>query len=164
MPSGTRRVGSLLDSLPELKAISVQVSRIAAMQQAYVEVIPSALAGRSRVGWEEADVLVLIADSGAVGAKLRVLAPRVLAALQRLSPALQRIKVEVRASQRTMPVAERPRRIGTTGLGSLTALAQSLPDGPLHLAVAALVRRQGRLDGDDQPLEHEESQGERDHD
>ncbi|MEO8627046.1 MAG: hypothetical protein ABI612_02960, partial [Betaproteobacteria bacterium] len=66
----------LLNSSEELKAISVRLKRVALLQQIYVDTVSGELAGRSRVADERADAVVIMADTSAVAAKLRQLAPR----------------------------------------------------------------------------------------
>ena len=67
----SRTIGFLLNSLNDFEAISMRVKRIAALQRAYLEAAPGEVTRCSRVGTETQGTLVLLADNGAVAARLR---------------------------------------------------------------------------------------------
>jgi len=164
MSGPSRRIDFLLSSVTGSKAISVQLSRIAALQQGLTRALPANLSGLCRVAYETAGVVVIEARSGVVAAKLKALAPRLLSAMQQPFPALTGVQVRVSLMQRSMPSKRGLRRIGPTGMKSFTALAGTLPDGPLEAAVRRLIQRQRGSDGQNQALEREERQHDGDHD
>lgn len=137
----SRSIGYLLNSLTDLEAIRVHVARLAALQQAYLAAVPGELSRSSTVGHETQGTLVLLAASGAVAARLRHLAPRLLMTFQRQFPEVKAIRIEVQLvrgnNRRPAPL----RQLGATGVHSLRKLEADLADGPLREAVRRLVRR-----------------------
>ena len=160
MRSTSRSVGSLLSSMPTLKAISVQLDRIAAMQHVLDRALQGAHAKHVRVAYEDGKTLVLAADSAAAAARTRHLAPRLAAALRQHFPTVAGIRCEVGIVQRTSGARASARRITPTGKHALAALAGSLPEGELKHALERLLRGADASDREDQPLQREE--GERD--
>lgn len=141
MVAHSRSIGYLLNSLTDLEAIRVRAGRIAALQQAYLAAVPRGLAQSSTVGYETQGTLVLLAASGAVAARLRHLAPRLLLTIRKQFPEVKALRTEVQLVRGTrrpdMPI----RRIGATGVRDLKELEACLKDGPLRDAVRRLIRR-----------------------
>ena len=160
MGTTSRSVGSLLSSVPTLKAISMQLDRIAAMQQVLGEVLPAPCAGHVWVHHEDGNTVVLGADSGAMAARARQLARRVSTAFGERFSNVAEIRCEVIIVKRTSTRRSSARRITPTGQRALAGLAGSLPAGDLKDALGRLLRAAQRSDRVDEPLEREE--GERD--
>jgi hypothetical protein len=139
----------------------MQLERVAAMQRTLSRALPGGLAAACRVAYETGGCIVIEARNGAVAAKVKALSGRLLAALRSRDPALTGIRVEVVVVQRIRAGRERVRRIGPTGLRSLTTLAGSLPEGPVQAALRHLLRASNR---EDQALEDEKCQHHRGHD
>jgi hypothetical protein len=150
-------IGPLLRSLRNLEAIVVRAEQLAALEQAYVAAIPREFAGRSRVAYERAGTIVVLADTSAVAAKLRQLAPRIVSEIVKSAPDITSMRVEMQIVPRGKgpPPGSRP-EIGSHGLASLRELRDALADSPLREAVGRLVSRRERLDGQDQPFQREE--------
>lgn len=142
----SRSIGYLLNSLTDLEAIRVRAGRIAALQQAYLAAVPRELAQSSTVGYETQGTLVLLAASGAVAARLRHLAPRLLLTIRKQFPEVKAIRTEVQLVRGTRRGAAPIRRIGATGVRDLRALEACLKDGPLRDAVRRLIRRDAQRD------------------
>lgn len=150
-------IGSLLRSLRELQATLVRVKQLTALQQIYAVAVPRDLARRSRVAFERSGTVVVVADTSAVAAKLRQLAPRIVAEIVKFAPEVTSIQVEVQVT-RGSDVPPRPRpAIGPRGLTSLSKLRDALPVSPLREALDRLLQRGARSDRQDQPLQREES-------
>ncbi len=163
MPTTSRSVGSLLSSVPGLKAISVQLGRLAAMQHLCEQALPYTLRRRVMVVHEDGKSVLLKADGGATAAKVRHLTPRLLAAIRARFPTIERVRCEAGIVQRAQ-VPEGPvRRIQPTGRSALAGLAGSLPAGELRSALERLLERQRRSDRQDQSLEREEGETDRSH-
>jgi hypothetical protein len=149
----SRSIGYLLNSLTDLEAIRVRAQRIAALQQAYLAAVPRELAQASAVGYETQGTLALLAANGAVAARLRHLAPRLLLTMQKQFPQVKAIRIEVQLVRSTNRGPRPIRRIGATGVENLRALESRLADGPLRDAVRRLIRREAGApdssDGDD---------------
>jgi hypothetical protein len=137
----SQSIGYLLNSLTDLEAIRVRVARIAAMQQAYSAALPKELAQSSAVGHETEGTLVLLATSGAVAARLRQLVPRLLLTIRKQFPEVRAIRIEVQLVRGNRRPAAPIRRVGTTGLRSLTELETRVGEGPLRDALRRLIRR-----------------------
>ena len=161
----SRTIGFLLNSLTDLEAISMRVKRIAALQQAYLNAAPKEFARWSRVGYETQGTLVLLADNGAVAARLRQSTPRVLAAIRQRWPEVTGIRIEVQVVRDRNVKHLQTGRIGATGLQQLGQLAGALPEGPLQAAVRRLIARQaGASNGENQAFQGKESQHDQDYD
>ncbi|HEU5282750.1 MAG TPA: DUF721 domain-containing protein [Burkholderiales bacterium] len=156
-----RRIGLLLSSVPALKASSVQLERIAAMQHTLTAALPKPLAGTCRVAYEADGTLVIEAKNGAVAAKVQALSRRLLATLRQHYPALSGIRVEVGVLRRSKVARGAIRRIGPTGMRSLVELEGSLPDGPLRMALRRLLATSDRQN---QALEDEKREHHAGHD
>lgn len=142
----SRSIGYLLKSLTDLEAIRVRAGRIAALQQAYLAAVPRELAQSSAVGYETQGTLVLLAASGAVAARLRHLAPRLLLTIRKQFPEVKALRTEVQLVRGTRRPDVPIRRIGATGVRDLKELEACLKDGPLRDAVRRLIRRDAQRD------------------
>ena len=159
-----RRIGFLLTSVPAVEAISVQLNRIDALHQSLARALPGELGRLCRVAQVSEGVVVLEAQSSAVSAKLKALAPRLLSAFRSAIPELRGLQIKVRVTRRSMLSRRPPRRIGPTGIRSLAALARGLPSGPLESAVRRMLQQHGESHCQDESLEREERQHDQDHD
>ena len=164
MSGPSRRIGFLLSSVPGFKAISVQLGRIAAMQQTLTATLPANLSGLCRVAYEADGIVVLEARSSVIAAKLKALSPRLLRGLQQRFPDLKGVQVRMSMLRHSTPAKEGFRRIGPTGMKSFAALAGTLPEGPLEAAVRRLIQHERRSDGENEALQREKRKDDRDHD
>ncbi|HEX2826720.1 MAG TPA: DciA family protein [Burkholderiales bacterium] len=148
--------GQLFGTTETLKALKARVKRLAELQSLYVRTAPRELAGSSRVKGCRAGTLFVFADNAAVAAKLKQLAPRLLAAIRETEAEINqiRIEVQVRGRQGVSFATSRKKPLSEATVRRFGALAQTMPEGPLKAAVARLAaRHQAALD-EDQPLEH----------
>ena len=161
----SRTIGVLLNSLNDFEAINMRVRRIAALQRTYLEAAPGEVARASRVGAETQGTLVILADNGAVAARLRQSTPRLLAAIRQRWPEVTSIRIEVQVVRNSKVKNRQIRRIGTTGLKDLQHFAGSLPDSsPLRAAISKLIEGQtGASNGKNQTLQNQESYYDEDH-
>jgi hypothetical protein len=142
----SRTVGFLLNSLRDLEAISMRVKHIAALQQAFIDAAPVEVSRWSRVGSETQGTLVLVADNGAVAARLRQSTPRLLAVIRQRWPEITAIRIEVQVVQNSNVKKRQIRRIGATGINNLQGLAASLSDSsPLRAAISKLIDGQANM-------------------
>jgi hypothetical protein len=133
----------------------MQLERLAAMQRELSGALPKPLAEACRIAYETEGCVVIEAKNGAVAAKAKALSGRLLTALRQRYPELKAIRIEVDIPHRTKVDRSAIRRIGPTGIRSLTGLAGSLPEGPLRTALRQLL---ATSDSQDQPLENQKSQ------
>ncbi|PWT76296.1 MAG: hypothetical protein C5B46_01340 [Proteobacteria bacterium] len=153
---GQTSIGSLLASLRDLQAIYVRVKKLSALQQSYAAALPSELSRRTRVSFERSGTVVVFADNGAVAAKLRHLAPRIVSEIVKAHPEVTSIRVEVQVAQSSMGPARTRPSIGLRGLASLVKLRDALPEAPLRAALSRLITRAPDSDSEHKPLEREE--------
>jgi len=161
----SRTIGFLLNSLNDFEAISMRVKRIAALQRTYLKAAPGEVSRRSRVGTETQGTLVLLADNGAVAARLRQSIPRLLAVIRQHWPEVTSIRIEVQVVQNSKVKKQQIRRIGATGMSDLQRLAASLSDSsPLRAAISKLIKGQaGASNGQNQTLQNQEGHHNEDH-
>jgi|KBSSwiStaDraftv2_1062776.scaffolds.fasta_scaffold1365272_2 hypothetical protein len=151
-------IGSVLRSLRDLEASLVRVKRLTALQRLYAQSVPRELARKSRVAYEREGTVVVTADNGAVAAKLRHLAPRIVLEIVKSVPEVTGIRVEVQVTQPPAARPEPPVEIGPKGLANLRELRDSLPASPLKAALDRLVSRREKLNRQDQALHGEEGE------
>lgn len=149
-------IGALLASLRDLQAIYVRAKTLAALQQIYAGALPSELSRRSRVAFERSGTVVVFADNGAVAAKLRHLAPRIVGEIVKSAPEVTAIRVEVQVAHSSTVRRHSHRQIGSSGLASLTALRDSLPETPLRAALSRLVGGAAASQSEHESLERQE--------
>jgi hypothetical protein len=140
-----RTIGDLLVATEELKTLTARTRRLRELQKLFFRSAPRELAGSSRVKSYKAGVLSVTADNGVVSAKLKQLAPSVLAGIRRTDADVAAIRIEVRVSGTRGP-QERHRaakRLPAEAVNAFEALAERVSDERLKLALANLVRRHG---------------------
>jgi hypothetical protein len=148
--------GDLLGKAEALKALTARVRRLEQLQSLYVRTAPRELAGSSRVKGCRAGTLFVWADNAAVAAKLKQLAPRLVAAIRENEPEITQIRIEVQVGGRGAagPYKSRKTPLTPATIERFGTLAKSIPEGSLKNALARMAARHGgRLD-EHQPLEH----------
>lgn len=145
-----RRVSQILVADNAFEDLSTATRRMEQLQRIYLEAVPATLGAASRVGWARAEVLSVLASNGAVAAKLRQMAPRILARFERhgLQFNSMRIRVQVGAAS-GMPVHGRAKALSPQAVRALESTARELPPSPLKAAMHRLARRISK-----DPLEH----------
>ena len=148
-------LGDLLGTTEALKALTARVRRLRELQSLYVRTAPRELAGSSRVKGFRAGTLFVWADNAAVAAKLRQLAPRLLAAVRENEPEITQIRIEVQVGgrERGGPYKSRKKALTPATLERFDALAKSIPDGSLKEALARLAAHHAAALDQNQPLE-----------
>ena len=105
-PTSESRVGLLLNSLPELQALNKELRQLAELQSTLAQVLPGNLATSTSVALVKTGELILFANNGAVAAKLRQMAPRILDALRARGHELTGIRAQVQVSIRDNPLPQ----------------------------------------------------------
>jgi len=111
----------------------------------YAEIAPTHLARASRVANFKSGVVVIHADSGAIAAKLRQMAPTLVDQLAQRGIECSGVQVKVQARDQREPArapAHKPLSVRTSA--ELTALSSSLPTSPLRRALEGLLARSAR--------------------
>lgn len=135
-------IGNLLGATDELKALSARARRLRELQTLYVGSAPRELARSSRVRNLKAGTLLISADNAAVAAKLRQLAPTLLASLRKSEAEINGIRIEVQVSgalHERIPQSKKT-PLSADAIQEFDALAKRVPDGNLKSALARLVR------------------------
>lgn len=132
---------SFLSAATSLQTLLQQAQKLLALQETWNEVAPKPLAAASRVGAISQQILVIYTSNGAVAAKLKQIAPTLLAKLQARGVEVTAIRIDV---QVTSPVpSKKPKDLSVSrnALSSLNKLEESLADSPLKSALQSLIQR-----------------------
>jgi hypothetical protein len=138
-----KQVEQLLDGLPLLRPVLVRARQLAELQRRYVEIAPARLSRSSRVASLEGTTLVIIADNGAIGAKLKLLAPTLVNGFSLNAQEVTALRIEVQANIAPISPAPRKKPLSAEARESLTTLQQNLPDGELKQALTSFISRLG---------------------
>lgn len=136
--SGTR-VSALLNDHPDFRPLRGQVEQLAILQTVITQILPAGLCVRAV--FLKAGELTLYADNGAVAAKLKHMAPRILAKFRQRGYDVTGIHLQVQARIRDNPLPPKQICVGTEGRAAIQALADRLPRGDLKVALDRLARR-----------------------
>jgi hypothetical protein len=141
-------VSRLLDENADLRPLTTRLAHIKRLQRRYRSIAPERLAETSRVCAIDGTTVVICADSGAVAAALRHLAPRILEEMRRAANAnaskhprdqeLTSIRIEVQVK---VP-APKPRAHARTELPAekISGVAGKLSDSPLKRELERMAR------------------------
>lgn len=143
----TRKLSALISDTAGLTALTQATQRIAALQQLYSVCAPPDLAQASRVVSNQDGMLVIAADNGAIAAKLRQLAPRLLKNLQKQRAQVTgiRVQVQVGGPNRAPRVQVEKSPLPIDLIDNFEKLAQRVKDPDLRLALARFAARQRRI-------------------
>ena len=134
----------ILDADPTLAAWAARRDRAEALTALVRRQLPRPLASRIRVADARDGILELAADAGAVAAIVRQRNVELMAALRHAGWEFTAIRVRVQvgagAEQKGKTLAN---PIDRSSLRPLSALARSLPQGPLKDALDRFLRRVG---------------------
>ena len=136
-----KRVGLLIDTLPELQALNRKTRQLMALQSVLAEVLPGNLATSVSVALVKAGELTLSADNGAVAAKLRQMAPRILIKLRQQGHEITGIRLQVQVSMRDNPLPQKQISLSPRARDAINLLSERLDTSPLKAALKRLGRR-----------------------
>jgi hypothetical protein len=167
MPLNT--LGTLLGATEELRALQARVRRLRELQTLYLRSAPRELANSSRVKGYRAGTLFLGTDNAAVAAKLKQLAPRLLASLQEIEGEITKIRIEVQVSGRApeRTYVSRKKALPAETASQIEALSERVKDPGLKSALERFARRHRNNDvrsDQHQALQHVEHHDDDDHD
>jgi len=135
------RVGSLLNSLPELQALNRELKQLAVLQSALAEILPDDLSTSIRVSVMKAGSVTLSANNSATAAKLKQLTPRILDALRKHVHEINGIRVEVQLRTGDNPLPEKQISMSSGASEAIESLSKQLDTSPLKVALDRLSRR-----------------------
>lgn len=140
-----RHLERILDNSSELLRLSSQAGLIARACRVYKQFVPAALAGVSAVTNVRCGKMLLRADSGAVAARLRQLAPSLIDRLQKEGIDIRDVIVQTQPgleATETVRPAGPPKAVSARSLEHMEQLAQTLPeDDPLRRSLNQLIAR-----------------------
>jgi hypothetical protein len=136
-----KRVGLLIDTLPELQALNRKTRQLMALQSALTEVLPGNLATLVTVAFVKAGELILSADNGAVAAKLKQMLPRILLALRQRGHEITGIRLQVQVSSRDNPLPQKHISLSSKARDAIDLLSEQLEASPLKVALKRLSAR-----------------------
>jgi hypothetical protein len=130
-----KRVGLLLDSLPELQALNRELQQLAALQSALAEMLPGGLATSASVALLKAGELILVADNGAAAAKLKQMAPRLLTSLRQRGYDITGIRLQVQVTIRDNPLPQKQISLSSAARQAINSLSEQISPSPLKDAL-----------------------------
>jgi hypothetical protein len=137
-------IGKLLSATEELKALQARTRRLLELQTLYFRSAPRELATSSRVKSYRAGTLFVFADNSAVAAKLKQLAPRLLASIQKNEAEVTALHIGVQVTDAQRTYKSLKTVLPPQAIEEFDALATRITDTELKLALANLVSRHGK--------------------
>jgi hypothetical protein len=139
-------IGKLLGATEELKALSARMRRLRELQKLYAGSAPRELASASRVKNYRTGTLFVSADNAAVAAKLKQLAPTLLALIRKTEAEVTGLRIEVQVSGaiHERVVKSRKKPLSLDAIQKFDELASRVENGGLKTAIAKLVQRHKR--------------------
>lgn len=142
----SQQIQRFLGSGDALARLKDHASRLMRLQTILQQHVPAAMSAACGVANLKNGTLILLADNGAVAARLKQLAPTLAAQFAASGAPVQEVQVKVRlgaAAEANRPPAQRS--ISAQGSRSIEALTASLPaDSPLRESLERLVSRSRR--------------------
>ena len=128
------------DALAQLRDHAARLRRL---QAVLAQHLPPALAAACVVANVKEDTLVVLAQGGAVAARLKQIAPTLVEQFTAAGFAVRTIRVKVQVvEERDVPRPVPDRRLSDAGRRSLADLSSSLPpDSPLRESLERLIAR-----------------------
>lgn len=137
----SQKIEQLVAALPQLRPILERARQLADLQRIYSEIAPVRLSRLSRVAALEGSTLVIFADGGAIGAKLKLLAPSLISKFLLNGQEVKAIRVEVQANSVNAPGPKPARTLPAEALESIRRASDTLPEGGLKQALLHLLKR-----------------------
>ncbi len=131
----SQRFKSLISTSPELHSLLNTVQSLTRLQQQFVRVAPPYIAQSSQVLGLRQGTLNVAVTNGTLAAKLRQLAPDLVAKMQDNGCEVSGIRVKVQVGYATAPVKPAPRILSQSAQQQLHLLSERLDDSPLKQAL-----------------------------
>lgn len=136
-----RRLDALLRDNAGLQSYVRQAGALAQLQALWRASVPAELRPHAQAAGLKHKRITVLADNGAVAAKLKLIAPSLLKTLQNKGLEVTSIRVEVQVKSARQRRPDTARKINASAAASLLRLAQELPDSPLRAALERLASR-----------------------
>ncbi len=122
-------------------ALRAGVEQVASLQRDLRALLPDYLANHVNPGSIKDGTLTLFAAHNALAARLRQVAPRLVADLQARGWSVANLKVRVQPKDAPEPVRVKQARMSPAGADALRELADTLPPSPLQSALEKMAAR-----------------------
>jgi hypothetical protein len=144
----TRKLSALIGNTSGLSALNRTLQHITALQRLYEVCAPPEMVSMSRVVGDRNGTWIIAADNGAVAAKLRQLAPRLLVKLQKQTAQVTGIQIQVQVSQpvRRPPPRPKTQSLSIDSIEYFDKLSQRIKDPGLRQALTRFVARRRAKD------------------
>ncbi|MCC7083105.1 MAG: DUF721 domain-containing protein [Burkholderiales bacterium] len=140
-----RKLSEILGADDALGTLAAAARRVQQLQRIYLDTVPAALSRTSRVGWARGGVVSVIAGNGAVAAKLRQMAPRILDGFRQHGFEFNSMRIEVQVDGATVPVrGSSASGLSPIALNAVEEALRTVPESPLRAALQQLARRRKR--------------------
>lgn len=138
-----KRIGQYLDSSAGVGRLASQAACLLAIRQVLAGALPESLRQSCAIANYKQGKVVVIAESSAVGARLRILAPSLVELLGKSGLNVTGLKVDVQPEVRSRAQVTEKKNLllSSSAASALERAAQQLPEGELRRAVGALARR-----------------------
>jgi len=138
-----QKIGDLIATSANLKSLALRAQRLRDLQHQLLAALPAAFATACRVTALKSGTLTVQADNPAVAAKLRQLAPRLAAHMQKQGIEVTGIRVDTQVKlhkikgedEFTVP------RLPPDAIGKIEAVSAGMTDSPLRAALRRLAAR-----------------------
>ena len=139
----TRKLSALIIDNAGLTALTRATQCIAALQRLYAVCAPPDMVRASRVVNNRDGMLVIAADNGAIAAKLRQQAPRLLKNMQKQGGEVTGIRVQVQVERSTPAPRIRTQKTPLTidSINNFERLSKQVKDPDLGSALARFAAR-----------------------
>lgn len=126
-----------------LRPFTEKAQQVKKLQRLYESLIPNSLLKSSHVSCiDEHSVITLVADNGAVAAKLRYLTQNLMERFQAAGTTVSTIKIKVQINTTSPVTYGAPHLISEAASHELTQLADKLKDSPLKTSLRRLALKQ----------------------
>lgn len=137
----TQVLKNLLSNSTEFRAILGKAQGLHLLQQQFVAATPTYLAQSSSVLSLEFGTLTIATANATVAAKLRQLAPEIVANLKKGGGQVSGIRVKVQVSYVPPLIHNKPRQLSHTAQTAIQQLGDSLADSPLKDALKKMAAK-----------------------
>ncbi len=136
--------GAFLDRAEEVGALMPKARRLLRLRQALVQMLPESLSRSCTLANERQGRIVLFAESSAVAAKLKLLAPALRNRLLQTGEQVTSVIIEVQPPAPGGPPPPEEKMLTREAASELEALAARMPDSKLKTALKSLAGRARR--------------------
>ena len=135
------RIGSLLETMPEMQELNRALRQLAALQKAVLQVLPAHIAGAINMSQTQDGQLILAAIDGAIAAKVSQLVPRLHKTLHQQGLEITGIRVQVQLRMRGNPLPQKQIFVSDQASTLINELSERMALSPLKLALKRLGRK-----------------------